>query len=140
MVRALLDANVLISAAIRPSGAPGQVITALLVRRAFELVLSPALVAEVETAFRLPKIRKYLRNPNQARLWLADLVAIADLVPDTGGVVGVCRDPDDDVVLAAAIEGRAAAIVTGDDDLLVLGEYDGIVIVPPRAFVELIKR
>ena len=135
MARVLLDANVLISAAIRPSGPPGEIVTALLLRQAFDLVLSPAIVAEVEKAFGLPKIRKYLREPDEALLWLADLMGVADLVKDTGRVKGVSRDPADDLVLAAAVEGRAGMIVTGDEDLLVLGEYDGIAIVTPRAFL-----
>ena len=139
MTRAVLDANVLISAAISPRGTPGRVVTAFLTRDAFELVLSPAIVAEVEAVLQLPKIRKYVRAPDEALSWLADLVALADLVMDTGRVKGVCRDPDDDAVLAAAIEGRATVIATGDADLLALGEYSGIPIVTPRAFLELIE-
>ena len=138
MVRALLDANVLISAAIRPSGPPGQILTALLASQAFELVLSPAIILEVETALEMPKVRKYLREPDEVRRWLADLVVVADLVQDMGSVTGVCRDPADDVVLAAALEGRADMIVTGDADLLTLGEYVRVGIVTSRAFLELI--
>ena len=139
MLRALLDANVLISAAIRPSGPPGQIVIALLAQR-FELILSPVIIEEVERALALPKVRKYLREPKEALRWLADIVAIADLVQDTGKVAGICRDPADDAVLAAAVEGRVGAIVTGDDDLLALGEYRGIEIVTPRRFLELIVR
>lgn len=139
MLRALLDANVLISAAIRPSGAPGQIVTAFLTRGAFDLILSPAIVTEVEKALRLPKIRKYLLDPDEALLWLADLAAFADLVQDTGSVIGVCRDPADDIILAAALEGRASVLVTGDDDLLALFEHEGVHIVTPRAFLELIQ-
>ncbi len=106
---------------------------------AFDLILSLAIVAEVEKALRLPKIRKYLREPDEALLWLVDLAALADLVQDTGSVVGVCRDPADDVILAAALEGRASVVVTGDDDLLALIEHEGVDIVTPRAFLELIK-
>ena len=136
----MLDANVLISAAIRPSGPPGQIVAALLTRDAFDLVLSSAIVAEVERALRLAKIRKYLREPDEALLWLADIVALADLVEDTGRVKGVCRDPADDAVLGAAVEGRASAIVTGDDDLLALGEFEGVVILTPRAFLGSFER
>jgi putative PIN family toxin of toxin-antitoxin system len=139
LLRALLDANVLISAAIRPSGPPGQIVNALLARQAFELVLSPAIITEVEKALGLPKIRRYLREPAEALLWLTDLVAVGDLVKDTGRATGACRDPADDVVLAVAVEGRAGAIATGDADLLALGEYEGIVILTPRAFLELIE-
>ncbi len=83
-----------------------------------------------------PKVRRYLREPREALLFLADVVALSDLVPDTGGVTGVCRDPADDMVLSAALEGRADCLVTGDSDLLTLGQYEGIAIVTPRAFLD----
>ena len=52
----------------------------------------------------------------------------------------VCRDADDDWILAAAIAGKADAIVTGDRDLLVLKIYEGIPIVTPRGFLALMQR
>ena len=138
-MRALLDANVLISAVIRPLGTPGLVVAALLERDAFELVLSPGIVAEVEAALKLREVRRYLREPDEALLWLADLATLADPADDTGRAKGVCRDPGDDAVLSAAIEGRADAIVTGDADLLLLVEHDGVAIVAPRAFLDLLR-
>ncbi len=50
----------------------------------------------------------------------------------------VSRDPDDDNILAAAVEGQTDFIVTGDKDLLVLKEYQGIPILTPRAFQDFI--
>ena len=47
----------------------------------------------------------------------------------------VCRDSDDDWVLATAVAGDAAVIVSGDADLLTLDHYSGIKIVSPRQFV-----
>ena len=46
----------------------------------------------------------------------------------------VCRDPDDDWVLATAVTGACRCIVTGDKDLLTVGGYDGVRILEPRAF------
>lgn len=140
MLRALLDANVLISAVIRPSGPPGEIAFELLSRNAFELVISSGIVAEVERALGHNKIRKYIRDSREALLWLADVVAIADVIEDSGRVHGVCRDPADDKVLGAALEGRADVIVTGDGDLLALEEYEGIAILAPREFLDLLKR
>jgi putative PIN family toxin of toxin-antitoxin system len=139
VLRVVLDSNVLISAAIRPSGPPGQIIALMLAESAFELVLSPAIIREVEAALRLPKIRRYLLEPGRSHKWLDDIAALADVVVDTGKIEGVCRDPADEIILAAAIEGRADVIVSGDSDLLDLQEHAGIAIVPPRAFRDVIR-
>ncbi len=48
----------------------------------------------------------------------------------------VCRDPDDDWVLATAVAGEADVIVTGDEDLLTLRHHQGIAILKPRRFLE----
>ncbi len=52
----------------------------------------------------------------------------------------VCRDPEDDWVLATALAGAAEAIVSGDDDLLVLRRYRGVPILSPRQFLERLRR
>ena len=46
----------------------------------------------------------------------------------------VCRDPDDDQILGTALIGQAECIITGDKDLLVLQQYEGIQIVSPSDF------
>jgi predicted nucleic acid-binding protein len=46
----------------------------------------------------------------------------------------VCRDADDDMVIASAVAGGAVCIVTGDKDLLDLKEYQGIPILKPAEF------
>lgn len=48
----------------------------------------------------------------------------------------ICRDADDDAVLATAVAAKADVIVTGDDDLLVLKQFQGIRILSPRQFLE----
>ena len=48
----------------------------------------------------------------------------------------ICRDADDDEVLAAAVAARAEIILTGDDDLLALEEFQGVRILSPRKFVQ----
>ena len=47
----------------------------------------------------------------------------------------VCRDADDDVVLATAVAAGAGLVVTGDADLLVLESYAAIAILSPRQFL-----
>lgn len=53
--------------------------------------------------------------------------------------LAVSRDPDDNRVLEAAVAGGADAIVSGDDDLLSLGEYEGIPIVTAVRFLLMLE-
>lgn len=46
----------------------------------------------------------------------------------------VCRDRDDDNILAAAMTGAADCIISGDKDLLVLKKFHGIAIISPAEF------
>ena len=51
----------------------------------------------------------------------------------------VCRDPDDDQVLALALAAKAELIITGDENLLSLGSFEGISIVAPAEAVTMIE-
>lgn len=50
-------------------------------------------------------------------------------------VLDVCRDPDDNILLALALDGKADYIVSGDKDLLELTPFQGIPIVAPAEFL-----
>ena len=138
MLRAVLDANVFVSAAIHPGGPPGRIIERFLRADGFTLVLSEAIVGEVLRALEYPKIRRYVRHDLDPALWFEDLVVLAELVSVTVQVAGVSEDPDDDKYLAAAIVGRASFVVTGDPHLLTVREYEGVRIITPRSFLDLL--
>jgi hypothetical protein len=139
VVRAVLDANVFVSVAIHPAGPPGRIIERFLRTDVFTLVLSDAIVDEVMRALAYPKVRRYVRRSLDPALWMEDLVLLADVVLDTVQVTGVSKDADDDKYLAAAIAGRASLVVTGDPHLLTVGEHEGVRIVTPRAFLDLLS-
>jgi uncharacterized protein len=136
LLRAVLDANVYVSAIIQPAGTPGRLIERFLRDASFEHVLSPAIVDEVLRALGYRKVRRFLRGAD-AQLWFEDIVVLGDVVADTQ-LSGVCEDPDDDKYLAAALEGWASHVVTGDRRFLALGEHAGVEIVTPRAFFDLL--
>jgi uncharacterized protein len=138
VIRAVLDANVYVSAAVRPEGPPGLIIDRFLRSGAFEIVMSQAIVDEVVRALTYPKVRKYIRPGLDLELWFEDIIVLSRLVVGAPEFQGASRDPDDDKYIAAAIEGRAGFVVAGDSDRLDLKEFDGIRIVSPRVFLDLL--
>jgi putative PIN family toxin of toxin-antitoxin system len=139
VLRAVLDANVIISALIQPKGASGRIVASLLEENSFELVLSPAILAEIRRALTYPKVRKYIKASDEdLDLAVASLALVAQPVEGILRVNAVAEDPDDDKYIEAALEGRARFIVTGDAHLRSLKSYRGIRIVTPRSFLELL--
>ena len=139
--RVVLDANVVISALIRPDSAPGRILKAAVEGRALRALLSRPLVEELRRALGYPQLRPYLKMSSaEADEFVLLLEQIADAVNlDDHPAPGVCRDPHDEPYLQTALAGRADYVVTGDRDLLDLGEVEGIPILAPAAFERILK-
>ena len=60
--------------------------------------------------------------------------AASEILHNLGPIPDICRDPNDDMIIACAIDAAADYIVTGDEDLLILKRYKDIVIINPRNF------
>ena len=127
-MKLVLDTNVLLSAVLVPGTCrellKGQ---ALL----HEWFTSSELVAELaeklESKLGLPRERTPLFLVYQRR---------ARLVVPLPLSARVCRDPDDDLVLATALAAEADVIITGDKDLLTLKTHGGVRIRSPRQFMD----
>jgi putative PIN family toxin of toxin-antitoxin system len=140
-LRAVLDANILVSALIRPQGPPGHLLNRLLLDRAFELVASRSTLEELRRSLGYPKIRKYLAlSDENLDLWVESLAAIAVLVEGRVSRRFVEAVPADEIYIAAAVEGLAECIVSGDRHLLDLKDHEGIRIVTPREFLAHLQR
>lgn len=81
--------------------------------------------------------RKSHSSPRLADEQLRPFLRDAVWVEVTGEVSGVCRDPKDDCTLECAVKSGASLIITGDKDLLALGEFRGIRILTARQYLEL---
>ena len=139
MLRAVLDANVVISALIQPKGSSGQILTRLLEHQAFTLVLSTEILEEIRRSLTYPKVRRYIRLfKEDLDAWLVSLELIAEPVEGRLRVDVVVEDQDDNKYIEAALEGRAQFLVTGDKHLLSVNAYEDIQIVTPRQFLALL--
>ncbi|MEO5919214.1 MAG: putative toxin-antitoxin system toxin component, PIN family [Candidatus Limnocylindrales bacterium] len=114
-MRAVLDTNVLISAILSPRGTPARLLIAWQ-SGAFELVVSPLLLAEVRRALTYPKLAR-LVSPADADAFVAWLGRWAEVAADPVGPPPVhSEDPGDDYLIALAAAERAV-VVSGDAHL-----------------------
>jgi putative PIN family toxin of toxin-antitoxin system len=136
-VRIVADTNTVVSALLW-GGAPEQVLIAAREKR-ITLYTSPALIAELEEIVGRKKfVPRLARAGSSASQLVGDYRALTEIVLPTH-VPAVVRDPDDDQVLACALAAQADAIVSGDNDLLVLGRYQDIPIFTPAQALEVIR-
>jgi putative PIN family toxin of toxin-antitoxin system len=118
-VRAVLDPNILIAALLSPSGAPAQLVRRWLAGE-FELIVSEALLHELERALAYPKLRKRLAACESAE-YLALLRNSGRLAADPPVAAARSEDPGDDYLLALA-ESERATLVSGDKHLLAIAD------------------
>ena len=133
-MRAVVDVNVLISGVLATTGSPAEILRASRDGQ-FELIVSELLLAELTRTLAYPKLRRRIAPEKAAAYasWLRDHASIAK-DPASRPPVG-SRDPDDDYLLALAID-RRAYLVTGDQDLLVLS-HDLPILTPAQFVAEL---
>ena len=125
----LLDTNVLIAAFVA-RGFCNELLEHCV--RQHRLVTSDFIINE----FRDKLFSKFKRKPEEIDQAVELLHSRMKVVASSSLESSVCRDPEDDNVLAAAIEGKCDCIITGDKDLLILKQYEGVDILSPSDFRE----
>jgi putative PIN family toxin of toxin-antitoxin system len=135
-VRAVLDANVLVSALISRVGVPARLVE-LWLEGEFELVVCKTLLEEVQRTLNQPRISGRVSSEDALRfIWL--LQEVGEVVADPEGPPPVhSTDPGDDYLLALAARERTP-LVSGDAHVLALS--DRLPISLPRAFLEQLER
>jgi putative PIN family toxin of toxin-antitoxin system len=129
-MRAVIDTNVLLSALLW-SGTPRALLEQVR-NGTVAMISSPALLAELARVIERPKFDVILLRAKTSRAQtLAEVRQLAEVIDPPPLAQPVCRDPDDDAVLALAIAAPVDFVISGDDDLLTLGSLEGIPILTP---------
>lgn len=129
--RWVLDTNTLISRLLVPAGVAGRAVDAALARGV--LLVSEATLAELAEVLARPKFDRYLGREDRQQFFrlLSGVARTINITQRTEA----CRDPRDNKFLDVALSGEANAIITGDDDLLVLHPHLGVAILSPAQFL-----
>jgi len=113
---ALLDTNVWVSAFLKPSGPPGRVVAAWL-RGEFTVVSSTVQLGEIADVLGRPRLRRRFAFVSRDVDTYLRVIAARTVLVSIPHTLKICRDPDDNDILEAAIHGGAQYLVTRDDDL-----------------------
>jgi putative PIN family toxin of toxin-antitoxin system len=138
-MRAVIDTNVLLSALLW-GGTPHALMEHVR-NGTVTLISSPALLAELACVIDRPKFDEILLRTNTSRTQtLAEVRLLAEVIDPPPLAQPVCRDKDDDAVLALALAAHVDIVISGDDDLLCLNPFEGIpILMPAQALQKVLK-
>lgn len=130
--RVVLDSNVFVSAFIW-GGTPQKIINLWLDGKIL-LIISPPLLAEILLVFE----RFHFSSREIKKI--KEILEIHSLKVIPKKKINICRDPKDNMVLATCQAGKASYLITGDKDLLCLGEFKTAKILNPKDFLKIYQR
>ena len=126
--RVVVDTNVLFSGTVF-SGKPNLIIRCILLEQ-ITAISSPILLAELAEV-----LRKKADYPKERMIQIIGRLEELCVIVHPSKNIQACRDPKDNWVLEAAVEGDCVYIITGDKDLLDLKKYKNILILTPSEFL-----
>ena len=140
MIKVVLDANVFVSTLLKSHskqatvfqlGKEGKVL----------LVSSDEILSEVKAVLLYPKLKKlHGRTTGEIDEFIERATRVSFIVPGKIKIQRIKDDPKDNKYLSAAVEGRADFIVSGDHHLKDLKIFQGIRILGPASFLELMTK
>ena len=130
-MRVVIDTNVWLSRLLLSDSAVARAIDKALEES--EVIVSEALVEELADVLSREKFDRYvsLRDREEFLRRVLQVARTASVL----SVVEDCREPDDNDLLALALDSESVYVVTGDRDLLSLNPWRGIAIVTPARFL-----
>lgn len=139
-MKAVLDVGMYVSATIRADRHPTQVLNAWRDDE-FELYTSLPILEDLRRVLAYPRIRKrHQWTDEEIDLFVVSLGMAAHLTPGELEVTVVEDDPTDDKIFACAEEGQVDYVVSSDEHLTKLDTHEGIQIVTPRQFLDILRQ
>jgi putative PIN family toxin of toxin-antitoxin system len=139
MLRVVIDTNIIVSGLFW-QGPPKRIYQAL-VDGQFDLLLTEELFDELRDVVTRDKFQgQFLTIDSSPNQFLRQYEANATMVEPVNIPVDAVRDAKDRAILACAVGGKADYVISGDNDLLVLGHFHAIPILKAVTFLELLPR
>ncbi len=128
-MRVVFDSNIFVSALVKPGGRAEEALLIIIDGRD-QLVISKPILLETLRVLA----EKFSRDREEIARVAVFLADLAELVTPTVRLKVLADEPDNRV-LECAVRGRADLLVTGDQEMLELGEYEGIRIISRRQYL-----
>lgn len=136
MHKVVLDSNIFISFLISHKP-PISAIIDLWRKGELAVYYSVEILGELKRALEYPKIRKMVSDSDSESL--IDAIKTLGILVIPSKNVEVCKDKEDDKYLEASLESGCGFLISGDEDLLAIKEFEDIKIVSPRGFIAFIN-
>ena len=139
MLKITVDTNVIISALLKSDSVPARVVSYVLDE--CQLCISRYILDELEDVLKRPKVKRVLGwNKERIQIYLAGIEEASILIVDPPVLKVITQDPYDDNILACAVAAQVDYLVSGDGHLKRLGSYEGIQIVSPSEFLNILQK
>ena len=134
MTIAVLDSNIFISAFLF-NGNQRKLLEYALAGK-YRIAISDMILDELRDVLTRPKFKL---TQEQVKKIINEIEALCMLYFPTEAIKDACRDSDDNIILECAVAAKAEYIITGDDDLLSIGEYKSITIMNSADFLKIVS-
>ena len=105
----------------------------LIVEETIKVIVSEQILEEIITVTQRPKLQKYFSQSKVNEL--IKFLKITGIYVEIKSVVSICRDAKDNYLLALAKDSQANFLITGDEDLLILQQFEQTAIITYADFL-----
>ena len=140
MFKVVLDNHVLVSGLINPHSKPAKILNHLLKNR-IRLSTTPSIIEEQKRILNYPKlVKRHGLTEEELEEFIAGLLVTTSLIEEETTVKIIKGSPWSNTYLSCALNGRADFIISEDERLLNLREYQGVQIISPGQFLDIMEK